>query len=46
MTDDMLTGGHAEPEDMLGGGSDELLDEDADLEIGGEEGGGDLDEDM
>ena len=48
MTDDMLTGGHAEPEDLMGGGSDELLDEDADLELGGEEGGSetDLDEDL
>src|SRR6266850_2259014 len=38
---------HNEPEDVMGGGSDELMDEDAELDLG-EEGGGetDLDEDM
>ena len=48
MGDEMLTGGHPEPDDMLGGGNDELMDEDAELGLGGEEGGGDtdIDEDM
>ena len=45
---DELSGKHHEPDEMLGGGNDELMDEDADLGLGGEEGGGDtdLDEDM
>jgi hypothetical protein len=44
--DDMLTGGRGEPEDLLGG-NDELMDEDADLDLGGDEGGEpDLDEDV
>src|SRR5258705_63198 len=39
---------HNEPEDVMGGGNDELMDEDAELDLGGEEGGGetDIDEDM
>ena len=47
MGDEMSKGRHPGPDEMMGG-HDELMDEDADLGLAGEEGGGDtdLDEDM
>jgi hypothetical protein len=43
----MLTGRQGEPDDLMGG-NDELIDEDADLDLGGDEGEADtdVDEDM